>query len=839
MRDRLLINTPRLAEGEPGHVVNGLMADFDLDDVQSYWDSIVGYYENATGTHAAFVDKHAGVIMGRPMPLQSTDEPGDWIATILGDINLQAVDIPGAGGKGVMLADLTDPMGVEGVPQLTRTGKVLGTNQGFLVSFLCYEPEPTADVNQGWLFDNLEIAWGDPLPRGSNPPNMAIPMWSLKFTPSVDGPGKAAVYRNKDWNFRIDDTPDEPQGQRIQRTALVTGELLTGPFYGKRHRLWIQPLSPTRFKIYNWEDLSKALLVTVDEPYEYLPDDLPYTPDNYPPAYAHAPWGPHNLVVWCPTRAWFIVQEVAFPVRWSVHMRDQDHGYKCSQPVDVTGRVFYPDGIDEGAFSGYGLPDVGSNYRATLSVYAGPYTEPGSIEWNQNGRPPMSSYAWALLCESPMDIIEDSRLSLRTVVIDAMQLQWPRTVGSDMAVEVDLFDQYRTGLAGDGHQLGWSRSSWDADSQFSATIYGPASILSPIIRTNARALYQIDLNDGVGPTDYWCAFDGVIDDPTMSEFTVKDVSNVPGATDPWVMTGPLRLRTRWLLAAECLYRSTEALDGLNRSDAYVALLRTLPLDDSEITIGALKLDEPLPAATQGKPAVWSAQLGTPLSDLLKGLWESAGKGERLQFADIGNGAQFVIDVPSKQPVATFYRDEYTAAAFGHPERLIGGPDKDGALVLTRSGSGAYNEILVVGQNLDVNEATALAGGPIDEAARGDLVCARWADERSWQDKTYARFYLGVRKTLIVVDPTATTQGAAEERVKELALRFGRYQLAGRFTSRYVVGIRPGDLVTVNAGTTGGGDATLEVCGMSVRLWAREAPLAYRYLCEYEVREAPQ
>ncbi len=216
----------------------------------------------------------------------------------------------------------------------------------------------------------------------------------------------------------------------------------------------------------------------------------------------------------------------------------------------------------------------------------------------------------------------------------------------------------------------------------------------------------------------------------------------------------------------------------------------------------------LPAATQGKPALWTAQLGTPLADLVKGLYESAGRGERLAFVDLGSGPQFVIDTPPAQPVATFYRDRETAVANGVPYRYIGGPDKAGALVMTRSADQAYNEIIVIGQNTDVSEATAAAGGPIDNADRGDLVVARWADEASWKDVDHT-FYLNVRKTLIVVDPTVADNDRAAERCLELQRRFGRYQNAGRFGSFYIPQIRPGDLVVIDMGTTGdsGGGVT--------------------------------
>jgi len=729
-------------------------------------------------TEGAFYERLSRRWMATPTESGVGSGSSDWSASV----DLVEMSLLASGGTGVETTAETWTM--------VRTAE-LELGRGFYVDLWPYEPADSADFTQP-----LTIAWG------------TSPRWTVCLTPSEAGPGLAEI-------TEFDGTTEK---------QVVSCVLLRGPFYNQLHRLWFQPLDDDEWLVSNRDVADLGCLVRTQHPYTYDPDDGSSTDDG--PPESHAPWGPGPLRIDGKGRAWVVYREVVYPSEWTIAAKGpRTLDYLCTQDVTAEINPWLPDGkrtfdADTG---------LGSAYDADLKVYEGELKEGEADpdEWAADAVG-QTAYGWRLTVTGPEDA--GTSLSKRTVCVDRMLLRWVRTLGTDGATPVDLFDHATVTVTG----LRESRSYRDADGQLFVTLYGPVEELRYLTLPGQRWQWVMDQATDGQPEDLYIRFDGMRD--------VADLPRWTNVADEWLAECTVTIRTRWRQAEAVLYRGQLRLDGMLRSTAYIELAQLIPLDSTEVVIPtALPDDDLLPAGRRGEGPLWKPEIGQRLSDLLLSLAETMGPKDRLLFRDQEGVACLVIDQPSEASVATFYRTQAEADSAVVPAQCIRDADKTRALTLADDDSEFYNEIIVMG-TAPAPAVPDTAAGVEETLQRGAPILAMFSDPESWKLAEIGGApnlrYVGVRRTLIAVMPQLNTDAAVQRMCRQLVERYYRFSSAGRFIAGFVETLYPGDVVTIDAGTEPtAASKVLVIRGMDTELVNLTVARSHRYTTVYEVGEA--
>lgn len=637
------------------------------------------------------------------------------------------------------------------------------------------------------------------------------------------------------WRLRIEDrrldtglcTVSEYDGAEWHERAHVA--LLGDTPTEQPHRIWFQPLHDDEWLLRNAYDPLLGAVITARYPYAYDSGAVESAEDTAP-RIAFAPWGNGRLTVRGNGPLWFARLVLTYSYFYIGTRSPRAFGYSCTQPYTAHLSAWVPDGRTQSTVD---IPGVTSDYTVTLAVLQGPPVEtheeapagqPAPWLPSEDGLP---EYGWLIRATAAP---ENYRAAYRTPVVDRLMLRWPRTLADDGATEVDLIGHEEVTVLG----LVEDRSYRDEESTLTVQLHGPADLLDHITMPAQRWQWRLVDDDGSGWPSEYIRFDGLRDTAPMSRYTLIDGT--------WTADTTVTIRTRWRQAAAVMYRGQTIIDGLPRTEAYRALAALIPLDETEVVVPVpLPDDGPLPMAKRGQPPLWSAEVGQALGSLIRDLADVAGPRDRLLFRDWDGVAALVVDQPSGEPVARFYRTQAAADAAGVPAQCLRSYDKRQGMVIGWDDSEFFNEIVVVG-TAPADVIYDLASGPEREIKRGAPIVRYFAAPESWQiaeiDGAVNRRYVGCRRAVVYDDPQLNTPLAVERRLRGLVEQFYRFRSGGQVSAGLVPDLYPGDVIVIDPGDEdGAADAVYEVRGMRTEVLSLHA--ADRGIVTlYELGEVP-
>lgn len=621
-------------------------------------------------------------------------------------------------------------------------------------------------------------------------------------------------------------TVEEHDGEEWQARASVV--LIDGASRREQYRIWCQPLSDDEWLLRNYDNPALGAIITARHPHEYDTGAVVSAEDTAP-RMGYAPWGPAGITVRGSGALWFQRYDLNYESVWAVGSRgERSFGYLCTQPYTHTMSAWLPDGRPQATD---GTPGLSSAAEVTLEVLtdqsvesseAVPEAQPAPWVPIEDGLP---GYGWRVRVSSSD--------TTRTVVLDRLMLRWPRTLADDGATEIDLIGHPEVSVLG----MVEDRSYRDQESTLTVQLHGPADLLDhitmPAQRWQWRLVSGTDDDPGVQPAEY-VRFDGLRDTAPLARYTLVDGT--------WTADTTVTIRTRWRQAEAVMYRGQTIIDGLPRTEAYRALAALIPLDETEVVVPVpLPDDGPLPMAKRGQPPLWSAEVGVSLGSLIADLADVAGPRDRLLFRDWDGVAALVVDQPSGEPVARFYRTQAAADAAGVPAQCLRSYDKRQGMVIGWDDSEFFNEIVVVG-TAPADVIYDLASGPEREVRRGAPIVCYFAAPESWQIAEIAgavnRRYVGCRRAVVYDDPQLNTPLAVERRLRGLVEQFYRFRSGGQVSAGLVPDLYPGDVIVIDPGDEdGAADAVYEVRGMRTEVLSLHA--ADRGIVTlYELGEVP-
>lgn len=610
--------------------------------------------------------------------------------------------------------------------QVSRTAGV-ETQRGFFLDFFCYEPE-----NALYFSRAFKVEWGT--------------KWRLQFIGNVTTPGSVVVEERIDGEWQI----------------RAVSPMLIGPLHGQPHKLWVQPLGEDEFMVVNRDDETRGIVVVTEHPIEYDPDTERADDEDYVEGLAKAPWIAGGLLFSGYSRTFWVYRDVQFAAAWDVRTTgSRKLPYLSTQDVDTTGLDAY-------------LPEGDSRYAAAMTVYEGD-TQVDEWEADVAGQ---DEFNWVLTVTGPEDAA--TGYSKRAVVINAAPIEWPATTVDDEASAVDLFTIDGVSVLG----LDEFRDEDDLGSRLSFSILADIDYVGDYLRPNDRVQWVIEYEivdpPGIGA---YVRFDGLIDSAQVNRIVLAD-GTYKAVIDVTCLT-------RWRQLRFARYRGGVPLDGLTRTEAYTKVAAQMPMDTAtELLIGTLDEDDPLPKARPGEEPAWLPQVGTSLARVLTDLKEAYGPNDRIMWRDVSGVPKLTIEQPSMASWMTFYRSSADAlAAYGDETAAVRGFRKDALLQTETDDTEFYNEIWVMGRQKVYRDGEGTVWEPI---------VAYYLQPRSWKDNNFAQ-YINIRKPLFMFNPELNTAPEVQKVCLNLAQKFAFFQERAQWTGQFAYGAYPGDRVTLDAG----------------------------------------